>query len=75
MQEDSRADEYFIQEKEKEQELKEKRIKNEKQHKYYHSAKAVEKRRIKKVELQKLRAKRREESVKMLSDIFRNIFK
>lgn len=74
-QEDSRADEYFRQEQEDAEQLRQKQIRNEKQREYYHSKKAIEKRRIKKVELQKLRAKQKEESARVLTEIFRDMFK
>jgi Zn-finger nucleic acid-binding protein len=75
VQEDARADEYIRQEQEEKQKLKEKQIRNEKQRKYYYSEKAIEKRRLKKIELQELRAKQHEESVKLLSSIFKDMFK
>jgi hypothetical protein len=75
IQEDLRADEYIKQKQEEEKALKDKEIKNEKKRKYYHSEKAVEKRRLKKIELQKLRTKKAEESVKRLTEIFKDVFK
>lgn len=75
IQEDARVDEYIRQEQEEKQKLKEKQIRNEKQRKYYYSEKAIEKRRLKKIELQELRAKQHEESVKLLSSIFKDMFK
>lgn len=74
-QENSRANEYFRQEQQEKQELKDRQIKNKKQREYYHSEKPTEKRRLKKVELQKLKVQQKEEREEMLSHIFRNIFK
>lgn len=75
IQEDARADEYIRQEQEEMYKLKEKQIRNEKQRKYYYSENAIEKRRIKKIQLQELRARQHEESVKMLTSIFKDMFK
>ena len=75
VQEDCRADEHNRQEQEEKLKLKEKHIKNEKQRKYYRSEKAIEKRRLKKIELQKLRTKQKEDSAKILAAIFKDMFK
>lgn len=48
---------------------------NEKQRQYYNSPKAVEKRRLKKIELQEQRKRDIEERAKSLAGIFSNIFK
>ena len=74
-QEDSRADEHFRAEQEDKARLKEKLIKNEKQRKYYHSEKALQKRMSKKAELLKLRAEHAAERTKLLVEIFSDIFK
>jgi hypothetical protein len=75
IQEDTRVDEHIRQEQEEKQKLKEKQIRNEKQRKYYYSEKAIEKRRLKKIELQELRAKQRVESAEILAAIFKDMFK
>jgi hypothetical protein len=71
---EEKADEYQRQERMEEDRIRIKKIKNEKQRKYYYSEKAIEKRRLKKIELQKLREKIAHENLKTLSNIFSNIF-
>jgi len=73
-QEDAKSNEYFRKEQEQFKKLKEKRIRNEKQRKYYHSEKAVEKRKIKKIELQILKTIQAKERAKIISEMFNNIF-
>jgi len=73
--EEARANEHHAIQLHEEQELKEKQVRNENQRKYYHSEKAVEKRRLKRIELQKLRAKQKEESIDRLTEVFINVFK
>ena len=74
-QEDERANEYFNKENELKLLEKNRLLKNEKQRIYYHSEKAKEKRKIKKLEKQKQQQINLEERNKRLSKIMYNIFK
>ena len=74
-QEDERANEYFNKENELKLLEKNRVLKNEKQRIYYHSEKAKEKRKIKKLEKQKQQQINLEERNKRLSKIMYNIFK
>jgi hypothetical protein len=73
--EEARANEHHAIQLREEQKLKEKQIRNENQRKYYHSEKAVEKRRLKRIELQELMVKQKEESIDRLTEIFADMFK
>ena len=73
--EKSRADEYQQQEQHERQLLKEKQLRNEKKRAYYHSEKAKEKRRLKKVDRLKKEQEYKQERIKVLSGIFKDMFR
>ncbi|KAB1228472.1 cell envelope integrity protein TolA [Chryseobacterium viscerum] len=73
--EQRRADEYFAEIEEDKAAEKKRKERNEKQREYYRSPQAVEKRKLKKLELQEERKKDNEERAKRLSGILSNIFK
>jgi hypothetical protein len=68
------SEEYSRQIEFEKQKEKERLIRNEKQRKYYSSEKAVEKRRLKKIEKLKKEQEYREERMKIYFDIFKDIF-
>lgn len=72
---DERADEDLRSKQRDEQELKNREIRNERQRKYYHSEKAVEKRRLKKIEQQRIAAERSIAIAKRMAEILNEIFK
>jgi hypothetical protein len=74
-QEQEKADEYIKQDQEEKRKLIEKQIRNEKQRAYYHSEKAIEKRRLKKIEKIKKEQEYREERAKVIANIFKDMFR
>ena len=73
--EENRADEYFEELKQKKIAEQKRKEQAEKQRLYYHSPKAVEKRRLKKIELEEQRKRDDEERAIRLAGIFSNLFK
>jgi len=69
------ADEHSYQIELEKQKEKERQIKKEKQRKYYYSEKAVEKRRLKKIEKLKKEQEYRTERVNIISDILKDMFR
>ena len=73
--EKEKNDEYIRHGQEEKQRLIEKQNRNERQRAYYHSEKATQKRRLKKIEKLKIEQEYREERAKVIADIFEDMFK